>query len=156
MKHYFFIIAIAAVALMANSCDNNEIPAPEVLKNTIPEAATVTNTTPCSEIHNASGDLLGYMALSKPASDSIMGYAGETPLMVVFDTDRKIKSVILLENQETPVFVERVTQAGLLDAWNGMTVQEALNTTPDVVTGATFTSNGVIQTMHACLNNMDK
>ncbi len=155
MKHLFRTLAIAAMALTM-SCGNNEIPAPEALKNIVPDAATVTETTGLSEIHNASGDLLGYMALSKPASDSIQGFNGETPLMVVLDTDRKIKATALLENNETPAFVDRVAEGGLFDSWNGMTIAEAANHTPDAISGATFTSNGVIQSMQACMKALDE
>ncbi len=155
MKHLFRALAIATVALTM-SCNNNEIPAPEALKNIVPDAATITETSGLSEIHNASGDIIGYMALSKPASDSIQGYAGETPLMVVMDNDRKIKATVLMENNETPAFVDRVAEGGLFDSWNGMTITEAAAHTPDAISGATFTSNGVIQSMQACMKALDK
>ena len=62
-----------------------------------------------------------------------------------------IKNVVLLENQETPRFAQRVVEGGLYDAWNGLTVDEALGKDVDAVSGATYTSNGVKNSLIARL-----
>lgn len=138
-------------------------------KNAVPgEVASVFNTAasitqettskdfPWYKVYDSKKQLLGYVAYSKPASDGITGFAGETPLMVAFDTKRKIKSVVLLENDETPSFVNRVKKGGLFECWNGMSIQQALKKQPDVISGATYTSKSVIASFHALLNRLDK
>ena len=113
------------------------------------------NGQPWYKVYDAQQHLLGYVSYSKPASDGITGFAGETPLMVAFDTKRKIKAVVLLENEETPRFVERVSAGGLFSAWNGLTIKQALKKQPDVVSGATYTSKSVIASLHALLSRLD-
>ncbi len=102
-------------------------------------------------VYDKDSKLLGYAVSSKPASDGIRGYAGETPVMVAFDAKKKIKGVYLLQNQETPGFVRRVEQAGFFDQWNGLTVKKALKKKVDTVSGATFTSRAVVQSVQAVL-----
>lgn len=100
--------------------------------------------------------LLGYAAYSKPASDGIKGFKGETPLLLCFNVKQEIVAVKLLANQETPSFVARVRDGGLFDAWNGLTVSKALAKTPDAVSGATYTSRGVIATMQVTLQELNQ
>ncbi len=97
---------------------------------------------------------LGYVAYSKPASDGIKGYRGETPLLIAFDKDHAIKGVKLLPNQETPGFVNRVEAAGFFDSWNGLKIKKAIDKTPDVVSGATYTSRAVTASMKAALTQL--
>ena len=101
------------------------------------------------------GTLLGYAADSRPYSDGIMGYGGETPLRVAFTTDWKIAGVQLLDNSETPGFVKRATAGGLFTQWNGLSVGEALARQADVVSGATYTSKSVVASMQALLTQLN-
>jgi len=91
---------------------------------------------------------------SKPASDGIKGYNGETPVMIAFDKKMVITGVFLLQNQETPKFAKRVEDAGFYKNWNGLTVKQALKKEVDAVSGATFTSNAVIQSVRAALMSL--
>jgi hypothetical protein len=100
---------------------------------------------------DASGKLIGYIALSSPYSDKIAGFGGPTPLMIALTTDYKIKSVSLLSNNETPDFVEHVKKSGLFSTWNGLSIKEALNKDVDAVSGATYTSTSVIKSFKARL-----
>ena len=45
-----------------------------------------------------------------------------------------------------------MTNGGMLDRWNGMTVDDALNAKVDVVAGATFSSNAIIENVRLGLN----
>lgn len=78
------------------------------------------------------------------ASD-IKGYAGEVPLEIRLK-EGKIVSITALENHETPDFFEETTP--LLSAWNGLSPKEALEKKVDAVSGATFSSRGIIETAH--------
>jgi electron transport complex protein RnfG len=100
---------------------------------------------------DAQDKVLGYVVYSKPASDGIKGYAGETPVLIAFDGKKVITGVYLLQNRETPKFVKRVEDAGFFKSWNGLTVKKAVKKDVDVVSGATYTSNGVSQSVRAAL-----
>lgn len=79
-------------------------------------------------------------------SQDVKGYNGPTPLIITIEKD-KIVRVDALENSETPGFFKRMTDGGMLERWNGMDVDAALNANVDVVAGATFSSNAVIENM---------
>ena len=79
-------------------------------------------------------------------SQEVKGYNGPTPLLITIEKDKIVK-VEALENAETPRFFEHMTQNGMLERWNGMDVDAALNAKVDVVAGATFSSNAVIENM---------
>lgn len=103
------------------------------------------------EVYDANKNLLGYAVYSKPASDGIKGYNGETPVLIALSPKKVILGVWLLENKETPKFAKKVEDAGFYKNWNGLTVKQALKKEVDVVSGATYTSNGVIKSVRAAL-----
>lgn len=105
-----------------------------------------------TEVYDASEKLLGYAVYSKPASNGIKGYAGETPVMIALSPKQIILGVYLLPNQETPKFAKRVEDAGFYKNWNGLTVKKALKKEVDAVSGATFTSKAVAQSVRAALS----
>ncbi|MBO4820970.1 MAG: FMN-binding protein [Prevotella sp.] len=75
----------------------------------------------------------------------IKGYNGPTPLKI-YITNNKIDKVEALPNQETPKYFFKVKKE-MLDKWNGMTVNNAINANVDGVTGATISSNCVKKTV---------
>lgn len=84
-------------------------------------------------------------------SADVKGYNGPTPLLITIKDD-KIVSVEALENSETPGFFKRMIDGGMLKRWDGMKVDDALVTNVDVVSGATFSSNAVIENVRLGLN----
>ena len=91
---------------------------------TLPDGSTVINTTGL-------------------ASD-ISGYGGKVPLEITVK-DGKVMNVKALDNAETPDFFEQASD--LLTRWNGKTIEEAMQTKVDAVSGATFSSNAIIGNM---------
>lgn len=85
---------------------------------------------------------------SSPYTDRVIGFAGPTPLEITLDASGKISNVKLLPNRDTPQYLQIAIDGGLLKAWNGLTPQEALAKQVDAVTGATFSSRGIINTLH--------
>lgn len=85
---------------------------------------------------------------SSPYTDRVIGFAGPTPLEITLDASGKISNVKLLPNKDTPQYLQIAIDGGLLKAWNGLTPQEALAKQVDAVTGATFSSRGIINTLH--------
>ena len=119
-----------------------------------PTVKNVKKNKKWTEVYDAGKNLLGYVVYSKPASDGIKGYAGETPLLIAFDKKMVILGVWLLPNKETPKFVQRVESTGYFDSWNGLTVKKALKKDVDAVSGATFTSRAVAQSLQAALKQL--
>ena len=76
------------------------------------------------------------------ASD-IEGYAGCTPVKVYIQGG-KVLRVEALENEETPKYFDLV-EKGLLQKWNGKPAGAAEKLKVDAVTGATVSSEAVIE-----------
>ena len=74
--------------------------------------------------------------------------------MIAFNTKKVITGVHLLPNQETPKFVQRVEQTGYFNSWNGLSVKKALKKKVDTVSGATFTSKAVAESVQAVLKTL--
>ena len=114
------------------------------LQTAFPKAAYVELTaTATYAVKNASGKVIGTVLLSSPYSDEVKGFNGPTPLQIAMDANGKIIEVRVLNNNETPNFLNRVINAGFLNSWNGLTAEEALNKEVDAVSGATYSSNGI-------------
>ena len=151
------LLAIAALLLIACASKMNwpDLPLAEVT-DVFPDATSV-KTVDTAYYQVKKGDaVLGVVLFSSPYSDAVMGYAGATPLRIVLDENNKIKEVKLLDNDETPRFVQRVVDGGLFEAWNGMTVDQALQAPVDAVSGATYTSNGVMESLKVRLEAFQK
>ena len=71
------------------------------------------------------------------------GYVGTTPVKVYIKAGKVLK-VEALENEETPKYFDMVVK-GLLKKWNGLPVKTAEKSKVDVVTGATVSSEAVIE-----------
>jgi len=122
------------------------------LQTAFPKAAFVELTaTSTYAVKNASGKVIGSVLLSSPYSDEIKGFNGPTPLQITLDKNGKIIEVKVLENDETPSFLNRVINAGFLNSWNGLTPTEALNKEVDAVSGATYSSNSIKNSLRARL-----
>ena len=74
----------------------------------------------------------------------ISGFGGPVPLEI-YIKDGKIEKVEALKNSETPDFFDKAK--ALLTRWNGKTIEEAQAMSVDGVSGATFSSRGIIGNM---------
>ena len=83
----------------------------------------------------------------------IEGYAGPTPLKI-YVKGNKVEKVEALKNQETPKFFARLKD--LLNSWNGLDVKKAAQKKVDVVTGATYSSEAVIENVRHGLDYYNK
>ena len=120
-----------------------EIPLSDVTPYFSEAAEIQTIDTSYYQVKDAKGKVIGTVLLSTPYSASVIGYNGQTPLLIALDTENRIKNVVMLENNETPRFAKRVADGGMFQVWDGLSVEEALAKQVDAVSGATFTSNGV-------------
>ena len=145
------LMAAGVVALCSCGPKLPELPVAEVKPYFGDAAKTKAIDTAYYEVRDTKGNKLGTVLFSSPYSDGVKGFNGPTPLLIALDAEGRIKEVALLENQETPRFAQRVVEGGLYDAWNGLTVDEALGKDVDAVSGATYTSNGVKNSLVARL-----
>ena len=156
MKRISLIVLLAVLMVACGKRQNwPDLPLAEVT-DVFPDATSV-ETVDTAYYRVKNGDaVMGVVLFSSPYSDAVMGYAGATPLRIVLDENNVIKEVKLLGNDETPRFVQRVVEGGVFDAWNGMTIDEALKANVDAVSGATYTSNGVKGSLKARLEAYQK
>ena len=162
MKTYksFFYALLAFGLLGLCSCGSKvkwpALPIEEATPYFADAAKTKTIDTAFYEIKDAKGNTLGTILFSSPYSDGVKGFNGPTPLLIALDAEGRIMTVALLGNEETPRFAQRVVEGGLYEAWNGLTVDEALGKDVDAVSGATYTSNGVKNSLIARLKAYQK
>ena len=127
----------------------------EELQEAFPKADYVELTeTAAYAVKDKAGKVIGTVLLSSPYSDDIKGFNGPTPLQIAMDKQGRIIEVRVLDNDETPNFLNRVINAGFLESWNGLTANEALNKEVDAVSGATYSSNGIQKSLKARLQEI--
>ena len=80
----------------------------------------------------------------------VIGYDGPTPLVIKV-VNGVVAKVEALPNTESPSYFERVIQGGLLKAVVGKKVSEAAQMELDAVSGATYSSEAVIENLRAGL-----
>ena len=83
-------------------------------------------------------------------ADDVEGYVSTTPVKI-YIRNNKITRVEALENEETPKYFNLVEQK-LLRKWEGMSVKKAEKARVDVVTGATVSSEAVIENVQRGLS----
>ena len=81
---------------------------------------------------------------------NVEGYQGPTPLKV-YIKNNKVEKIEFLKSPETPKYYDRVKKF-LQSKWNGLKVKEAREKEVDVVTGATYSSEAVIENVRLALN----
>jgi hypothetical protein len=98
---------------------------------------------------------LGYLILTSPFADHIVGYAGPTPVLMAKTGDGIILDARMLENSETPGFNAKVKSSGLLESLQGLHWRKVSQKEVDAVTGATFTSKAVIRSVRHTLTALE-
>ena len=87
-------------------------------------------------------------------AEDIEGYAGPTPLKI-YIKGSKIEKIEALKNLETPKYFALIKR-DLLSKWNGLAVKKAATQKVDIVTGATYTSEAVIENVRRGLDYYNK
>jgi len=103
-------------------------------------------------VYNAERELLGQVICSSPYADSIIGYAGPTPVLIGITACDTIVGVTLLANDESPGYIRKIQKKDFFTRWNGMSVKAALNADVDVVSGATYSTDAIIQNVRIRLS----
>ena len=118
----YFIIVIAAVAMMSAGQQDSPI--------TKENGTDVVNTTTIAK--------------------GVEGYNGAVPVKIYIKKN-KIEKIEVLQNQEGPKYLAMVKK-NLLNAWDGLTVKNAKAKKVDAVTGATYTSEALIENVNKGLD----
>lgn len=87
-----------------------------------------------------------------PYSDKIIGFAGTTPLIIVLDEAQRIKKVHLLANHESPDYIKSLEEDKFFDTWNELSIPDALHKKVDAVSGSTYTTQAVAESLQARLS----
>ena len=85
----------------------------------------------------------------------VIGYNGTTPLEIKL-VDGVIVAVKALPNQETPRFFQRVTSSPIFTVPVGKTPAQVLQMHFDAVSGATFSSEAVIENLQRGLKSINE
>ena len=95
-----------------------------------------------------------YVINTTTLGKKVTGYVGATPLKVYIKKNKVVK-IEALKNQETPKLFAKVKRE-MLNKWNDMKVNDALNAKVDGVTGATFSSEAVKDNVRLALEYYKK
>ena len=92
-------------------------------------------------------NLIGKVVNTSPYSDEIYGYNSITPLNIYLDSEDKIVEVEVCDNRESRGYLNKVISSGFLDLWDGMIPYEAARHHVDAVSGCTFSSTAIAQSL---------
>lgn len=101
-------------------------------------------------------EVIGKVLNTSPYSDDIYGYNGTVPLTIFFDEKDKIFEIEACENRETRSYMNKVINSGYLDSWDGLTAEESLNHHVDAISGCTFTSKAISQSVQIRMQEFSK
>ena len=110
-----------------------------------PEAKSVKKGEKNTQVLDAKGNLLGYVAYSTPENKDIVGHGGTTPVMVAVNKQKVVLGVYMLPNLESPNYLDRIEQAGFLNHWNGLKLKDAKKKKVDTISGATKTTSALLK-----------
>lgn len=88
-----------------------------------------------------------------PLCKNVFGFNGTTPVEIYIKSG-KVQKVVALPNEETPSFFQRA--AVILKSWEGKKISDAAKLKVDAVSGATYSSNALIQNVQAGLSYAQK
>lgn len=85
----------------------------------------------------------------------IIGFNGDIPMEINM-VDGKIENINILDNDETPGFLRKVTNSELLESFYGLTPKEAIDIEIDAVSGATYSSTAIIKSVKRTMEVYEK
>lgn len=107
-------------------------------------ATAQTTTTPATDTKPLVKQPDGTVVINTTSmAEDVKGYRATTPLEIYIKSGKIVK-VVALRNQETPKYFINIKNE-LLPKYEGMKVGKVAETKVDVVTGATLSSNAVIE-----------
>jgi len=93
---------------------------------------------PSYKLWDVKGNFLGYGVIAGSS-----GYGGKLSVLTIIQETGKIKSVSLLENHETPLYLKKVLDSGMLGTLADKNIKNGVAGV-DAVSGATITSEAIM------------
>ncbi len=126
---------------------------PEMIKPWIPSAdriETPRDSSSLAEVKDQMERVVGFLAMTQPQAENVIGYRGPSNALLVFDSAAKsLIGVKLLESRDTPEHVAHVlAKDAFFDQFQGWSWSEDPNnsaTDVDAVSGATLTSLAIAE-----------
>ncbi|MDY5087492.1 MAG: 4Fe-4S binding protein [Alloprevotella sp.] len=117
----------------------------------LPANATFTPTDSAAwTVRNADGEDLGYIITTEPYGKDIRGFCGPTPVYLFFDTADTLRAISALDNAESPGWWDDAA-AGVFPQFVGTPAEALATKKVDAVSGATFSSTGIISHIHTTM-----
>lgn len=105
-------------------------------------------------VYDSAEELLGYAVVS-----SKYGYQSDIRLLVGFSSREKIKSVVILEQAETPGLGTKITGNDFINQFNGKTCEQTKLKSKsgeiDAISGATISSSAVVEAANKAFEKLD-
>lgn len=146
---YIINIIIIALLLLTVAIQRNQkafgTPVDQLLEPKVED-----KSAPISELSNDT-----VLINSTTIVKGISGYGGPTPVSI-YISDGKIAKVTALPNTETPDFLSFVLETGILESWNGLSPENAIEKKVDAIAGATLSSEALIANVNQALRYYSK
>lgn len=163
LKILVVALTLAAIGIQQNLLFNSRLPivnsqplpdiSLESVKVFFPDAQSFLNVNNAViEVYGYGRQKMGELLYSSPYSDKIIGFAGTTPLIIVLDEAQRIKKVHLLANHESPDYIRSLKEHKFFDTWNKLSIPDALHKKVDAVSGSTYTTQAVTESLQARLS----
>ena len=123
-------------------------------RDVFPSADSITQDAVSSYIVFDKQDVVGKVVNTSPYSDNIFGYNSITPLTIYIDKNDRIVKVELCPNRESRGYINNVIKSGFLESWDGLTVEEALTHHVDAVSGSTYSSTAISQSLQVRMQEL--
>ena len=123
-------------------------------RTVFPSADSITQDAVSSYIVFDKQEIVGKVVNTSPYSDNIFGYNSITPLTIYIDENDRIVKVELCPNRESRGYINNVIKSGFLESWDGLTVEEALTHHVDAVSGSTYSSTAISQSLQVRMQEL--
>lgn len=133
------LIILTAFAVMAVAAYNRN---GKVWGHDFNTADTVANTSAADTMRTLADGT--FVVNTTSLAKDVSRFGGPVPLEI-YIRNGKVSKVVALKNSETPDFFSHASS--LLTRWNGKSIDEAAKMKVDGVSGATFSSRGIIGNM---------
>lgn len=118
---------------------------PTMVSKAFPGAVSVQQISrpfPHRVIRDSAARVLGYEAFSDSAGVTARGYAGPVPVQVLFDSQARPVRIYMLENCETPAYMDIISGSSLMERLRAF--DPARPDSVDAVTLATCSSRAIV------------
>lgn len=121
----------------------------QILKNIIPDFSyyKYDQQKDYYSLYDPNGIFICGVMFSSPYCDKIKGFGGNIPLIIILDKEEKIKNIVLLDHYESKSWIDELQSLNFFDSWTGLALNEALEENVNAISGATYTSNAVIESV---------